>query len=90
MMSFFGRSSGDEAATVLSWAYDQLVGGGGEGIGKIGADGGALGDNSVAMLDRRHLTHRVDLQVLGRELLRVGADVDLVHVVRQAAFLQHD
>jgi len=33
---------------------------------------------------------RVDLQILGRELLGVGADVDLVHLVRQAALLEHD
>src|SRR5262249_52676405 len=49
-----------------------------------------LAVRAVGVDDRGDLAVRVDLQVFGRELLAVRTDVDLVDVVRQGAFLQHD
>ena len=37
----------------------------GEFVGEIGADGGGLGDHRVAVLQRRHLSHRIDGEVIG-------------------------
>src|SRR3546814_4551986 len=59
----------------------------GKGVGKVGADRRGFGDHHAAVLDRGHLAHRVDGQVLGR--LHPGA-VFLHHgAVRLAKLLQH-
>ena len=52
--------------------------------------GDRLAVRAVRIDDGWDLAVRVDLQIVGGELLAVRADVDLVHVIGEAALLEHD
>src|SRR5262249_27246720 len=61
-----------------------------EALAEIGQDGGVLGQGlAVVEAERRHPAERMDLQIVRRALLALG-EVDLLRVVRLAAFLEHD
>src|SRR5262249_27977989 len=57
-------------------------------VGKIGADRRRLGDNGVAVLERRHLAHRVDREIVRGSVLAL-AQTQETDVVRFADFFQH-
>src|SRR5258705_405251 len=56
-------------------------------VGHIGADRGGLAKRGVAVLQRRHLAHRIDRQIF-RRLLRAGRDVRQNPLVRTPGYFQ--
>src|SRR5579872_5145265 len=83
------RARGEEEPAVVGASIGRgwSEAGGREGIGQVGADGGALGDHGVAVADGGHFAHRIDGQVRGR--LHGGGVVEDLRAVGLADFLQH-
>ncbi len=59
-----------------------------EFVGEIGADGGALGDDHVAMLERGHLAHWIDREKIRFAVVAV-AQAQQMDIVGLADLLQH-
>ncbi len=85
------RPGGEEHPAVLGAARPVARGGREpglrEGVGEIGADGGAFGDDRRAMDQGRDLAHRVD-RLVGRPLHRL-AEADDLGTVGLAELLHH-
>jgi hypothetical protein len=60
----------------------------GDGIGEVGTDGSALGDDDAAVHDGRQLAHRVDREELGC-LVLTFAEVDQLGLVGRAGLFDH-
>jgi hypothetical protein len=65
-----------------------IEGGLGEGIGEIAADRRDLGNDRLAMPERRHLAHRIDREI-GRLAIGASLHAEQMDVIRLADFLEH-
>jgi hypothetical protein len=59
-----------------------------EPVGEVEEDGAGFGHHDLAVLEGRHLQHRVDRAVLGR-LLPAPADIDPDELVGRLDLLEH-
>ena len=57
-------------------------------VGEVGADRRGLGDDDVAVLERRNLAHRIDREIIRRAVVAF-VQAEQVNVIRLADLLEH-